>query len=194
MNTTPNVAASVMARLFARAKTRGDDYQLLVTAYAFERLLFRLGQSPMREHFVLKGAMLLRLWSEQPYRATRDLDLLRRGNPSSDGIRTDLEAILATPVPDDGIEFNAAGLVLEPIRATEEYAGTRAMLQYFTVANLCATLSQSREPPRKNESLARRSVPQFVPSFRDFPHRRAPSEPNRRATKNPDRMVSAYRG
>lgn len=61
MSGTPNVAASVMARLLTRAKSRGDDYQLLVTAYAFERLLYRLGQSPVRDRFVLKGAMLLRL-------------------------------------------------------------------------------------------------------------------------------------
>ena len=128
MNATPNVAASVMARLLSRSKARGDDYQLLVTAYAFERLLYRLGQSLVRDRFVLKGAMLLRLWSDQPYRATRDLDLLRRGDGSSDAIRADLEAIIATPVPDDGIDFDATRLVLEPMRADDEYVGTRAIL------------------------------------------------------------------
>lgn len=128
MNATPNLAASVMARLLTRAKLRGDDYQLLVTAYAFERLLYRLGQSSVRDRFVLKGAMLLRLWSAQPYRATRDLDLLRRGEATFDAIRVDLEAILATPVPDDGITFDAAGLVLQPMQADDEYTGTRAIL------------------------------------------------------------------
>ncbi len=128
MNATPNVAASVMARLLTRSKTRGEDYQLLVTAYAFERLLFRLGRSSARDRFVLKGAMLLRLWSEQPYRATRDLDLLRRGDASFAAIRADFEAILSTSAPDDGITFDAAGVVLEPIRADDEYTGTRATL------------------------------------------------------------------
>ena len=96
-----------MARLLTRAKANGDDYQLLVTAYALERLLYRIGQSPVRDRFVLKGAMLLRLWSEQPYRATRDLDLLRRGDASFDAIRADLEVIVKTTVPDDGITFDA---------------------------------------------------------------------------------------
>ena len=128
MSDTPNVAASVMARLLKRAKLSGEDYQLLVTAYAFERLLYRLGQSSVRDRFVLKGAMLLRLWSEQPYRATRDLDLLRRGDATFDAIRNDLQVILATPAPDDGMVFDAAGLVLEPIRADDEYAGVRLML------------------------------------------------------------------
>jgi len=128
VSATPNVAASAMAQLLKCAKSRGEDYQLLVTAYAFERLLYRLGQSPVRDRFVLKGAMLLRLWSEQPYRATRDLDLLRRGDASDDAIRSDLQVILATPVPDDGITFDAASLVLEPMRADEEYVGTRMSL------------------------------------------------------------------
>ncbi len=117
-----------MARLLTRAKSRGDDYQLLVTAYAFERLLYRLGQSPMRDRFVLKGAMLLRLWSEQPYRATRDLDLLRRGDASFDAIRSDVQVLLATPVPDDGITFDAADLVLEPIRVDDQFVGARMIV------------------------------------------------------------------
>lgn len=36
--------------------------------------------------------MLLRLWSDQPYRATRDLDLLRRGDGTFDAIRDDRRA------------------------------------------------------------------------------------------------------
>ncbi|MEO8036781.1 MAG: nucleotidyl transferase AbiEii/AbiGii toxin family protein, partial [Acidobacteriota bacterium] len=74
-----NVAASVMNRLLNRSKKTGDDYQTMLIAYVCERFLFRLGSSAARERFVLKGAMLLRVWSEQPYRSTRDLDLLRRG-------------------------------------------------------------------------------------------------------------------
>ena len=129
MSATPkNVGASVMARLLTRAKARGDDYQLLVRAYAFERLLYRIGQSPLRHRFVLKGAMLLRLWSDHPYRATRDLDLLRRGEASFDTIREDFEVILAAPVPADGITFDAAALVLEPIGGDGEYLGTRLVL------------------------------------------------------------------
>ncbi len=81
-----NLAASVCARLLNRAKQRGDDYQTLFTSYCFERFLYRLGESDLRDRFVLKGAMLLRLWSDQPYRATRDLDLLRRGDGSLSAI------------------------------------------------------------------------------------------------------------
>lgn len=123
-----NVAASVMARLLRLAKTRGDDFQPLLTAYAYERLLYRLGQSPVRDRFVLKGAMLLRLWSDQPYRATRDLDLLRRGDASLTAIRADFESVLAMPTSEDGIFFDLGSVRLEPMRADEEYAGTRVSL------------------------------------------------------------------
>jgi len=70
-----DLGASVAARLLNRARQTGDEHQTLLTSYCLERFLYRLGMSDRRERFVLKGAMLLRLWSDQPYRATRDLDL-----------------------------------------------------------------------------------------------------------------------
>ncbi len=123
-----NLPASVAARLLDRARQTGDEYQTLLTAYCFERFLYRLGVSELRDRFVLKGAMLLRVWSDQPYRATRDLDLLRQGEGSFDAIRADLEAICAMPVDPDGIEFDAGAIRIEAIRAEDEYAGTRAAL------------------------------------------------------------------
>ena len=113
-----NVAASVLARLLTRAKKRGDDYNVVLTSYVAERFLYRLGSSSLRDRFVLKGAMLLRVWSEHPYRTTRDLDLLRLGDGSADGLDTtfaggsEMLALLRSfllPVIDDvrrGIEFD----------------------------------------------------------------------------------------
>ena len=75
-----NVAASVRARLLNLSRERGEEFHGLLTRYALERLLYRLGQAGFRDQFVLKGAMLLSLWSGKPYRPTRDLDLHGRGN------------------------------------------------------------------------------------------------------------------
>jgi hypothetical protein len=125
---TANLAASVAARLLNRARETGDDYQTLLTSFCFERFLFRLGRSSLRDRFVLKGAMLLRVWSAQPYRATRDLDLLRRGDGSFEAIRQDLMTICAVPVDPDAVDFDAASVRIESIRAEDEYAGTRATL------------------------------------------------------------------
>jgi Nucleotidyl transferase AbiEii toxin, Type IV TA system len=70
-----NLAASVAARLLNPAKQTRDDYRHLLTNYCLERFLYRLAESDRRDRFVLEGAILLRLWSERPYRATRDLEL-----------------------------------------------------------------------------------------------------------------------
>ena len=75
-----NVGASVRQRLLHLAHTRGQPMELLLTRFALERLLHRLSLSPHRERFVLKGAMLLAAWFDEPHRATRDLDLLGFGN------------------------------------------------------------------------------------------------------------------
>lgn len=123
-----NVPASVIARLLNLAKQSGDDYQTVLANFCFERFLHRLGVSTVRDRFVLKGAMLLRLWTEHPYRATRDLDLLRRGEGSFEAIREDIRTICATRVEPDAVVLDADAIRIEPIRAADEYAGTRASL------------------------------------------------------------------
>jgi hypothetical protein len=123
-----DLSASVLARLLNQAKETGDDYQIVLTRFCFERFLYRLGKSEVRERFILKGAMLLRLWADQPYRATRDLDFLRRGDGAAEAIRADLQAICAVPVEPDAVVFDADGIECEAIRAADEYAGTRVTL------------------------------------------------------------------
>ena len=107
MKERTNLGASVSTRLLNQARQSGADYQTLLTSYCLERFLYRLGASNLRDRFVLKGAMLLRLWADQPYRATRDLDLLRRGDGEFNAVRADLRAILAAPAPPDAVSFDA---------------------------------------------------------------------------------------
>ena len=90
-----NTAASVRDRLLALARERGEDFQLLLTRYGLERLLYRLSQSSYRDRFILKGAMLFLLWGDQPYRPTRDVDFLGFGASSEAG----LQAMLVTSPP-----------------------------------------------------------------------------------------------
>ena len=110
------------------AKQSGDDYQTLLTGYCIERFLYRLGVSDRCDHFVLKGAMLLKLWSDRPYRATRDLDLLHRGNGAFDAVLDDFRAIVAAPAPPDAVEFDVERIHIEEIRAEDEHAGARVTL------------------------------------------------------------------
>ncbi len=71
-----NDAASVRARLQNLAREQQANFQRVLARYALERFLFRLSVSPYKELFVLKGAMLYTAWLEDPFRTTRDLDLL----------------------------------------------------------------------------------------------------------------------
>ncbi len=54
-----NVGASVRARLLQLAKASGQSFDLVLTRFALERLLFRLSRSRHADRFVLKGAMLM---------------------------------------------------------------------------------------------------------------------------------------
>jgi predicted nucleotidyltransferase component of viral defense system len=77
-----NIAASIRQRLLNLSNSTGEDFGLILTRYAVERLLYRLSQSKYHDQFVLKGAMLFQVWTNAPHRPTRDLDLLGSGDPS----------------------------------------------------------------------------------------------------------------
>lgn len=75
-----NRGASIRARLKNIADARGQDYNLVLTHYGLERLLYRLSISEHAERFLLKGALLFSLWYDIPHRPTRDADLLGFGD------------------------------------------------------------------------------------------------------------------
>ncbi|MFQ5381493.1 MAG: nucleotidyl transferase AbiEii/AbiGii toxin family protein, partial [Dehalococcoidia bacterium] len=123
---SPDVAASIRARLLQRAKASGEEFELTLTRYAAERLLFRLGASAARERCLLKGASLLAVWLPDPYRATRDVDILASGPADEHAIRSLVTEICAVPCPEDGLRFDLAELRIDTIRPEEEYSGKRA--------------------------------------------------------------------
>ena len=65
-----NIAASVKQRLLNIARSKNEEFQTVLTQYANERFLYRLGQSQHNEELVLKGAMLFALWTGQMHRPT----------------------------------------------------------------------------------------------------------------------------
>lgn len=73
-----NIAASVHQRLKNASDASGERFNDLLQHYALERFLFRLAASPHSERFVLKGALMLRVWDVAAIRPTRDIDLLGR--------------------------------------------------------------------------------------------------------------------
>ncbi|MCY4238142.1 MAG: nucleotidyl transferase AbiEii/AbiGii toxin family protein [Rhodospirillaceae bacterium] len=120
-----NIGASVRARLLARARAEQTDFQILLTRYALERLLYRFSVSDQRERFVLKGAMLFAIWQNDLFRPTRDLDLLGHGDPDPAMVAATVRSICSVEVPDDGVVFDVAGIEAAPIRGEDEYPGVR---------------------------------------------------------------------
>jgi predicted nucleotidyltransferase component of viral defense system len=123
-----DIGAAVRARLSRLARERGEDFQLVLTRYANERLLFRLASSRHAHRFVLKGAALFTLWTGKPHRATRDLDLLGFGDPGVDHVREVFAEVLALDVADDGAHFDLGSLAVGLIREEQEYGGVRVEL------------------------------------------------------------------
>lgn len=119
--------ASVRARLLRRAKDSGESFELFLVRYACERFLYRLGASPLADRCLLKGASLLAVWMHDPYRATRDVDLLASGASDDAAIRQAIETICRVPCPEDGITFDLERLAITPIRPEEKYSGQRAV-------------------------------------------------------------------
>jgi hypothetical protein len=98
-----NVAASVRQRLQNLARERQEDFQFVLSRYALERLLYRIGQSLHRDRFVVKGAVLFHLWTDQTCRPTRDIDLLAHGDHSVTHLEGIFREVCNQAVEDDGL-------------------------------------------------------------------------------------------
>jgi hypothetical protein len=122
-----NPEASILARLLTLAKQRGDDYSLLLTRFALERLLCRVSGSPHANKFLLKGALLFSLWYEQPHRPTRDADLLGFGPDDATHLIATFREIASMDLA-DGIIFDPQTVRSEPIREDNFYGGLRVRL------------------------------------------------------------------
>jgi hypothetical protein len=88
--------------------------------------MYRLSRSSLADRFVLKGAMLFRVWSGSLHRPTKDVDLLGFGDPTPTSVAAMIGQIITTTVEDDGITFDAASIRAEDIRENDDYGGIRA--------------------------------------------------------------------
>lgn len=125
--TLTNVATSVRQKLLNRSREQKEDFQLVLTRYALERLLYRLSQSKHVDEFVLKGAFLFLIWIDAPYRPTRDVDLLGFGDSSAEHLIAVFKTICDAN-ENDGLIFETESLSAEEIREQQEYNGIRLTL------------------------------------------------------------------
>lgn len=126
-----NVSASVRQRLLDLSRQTGTNYQRLLIRYAIERLLYRLSISQYADQFILKGAMLFTIWSETPFRGTKDLDMLKVGDNHPDSIRSIITSVIMRPVEDDGLIFDALSVQVDEIRKIDVYNGYRILMKGY---------------------------------------------------------------
>lgn len=120
-----NVPASIHQRLLNIAKETGRPFNELLQYFAMERFLFRLSRSIHAPSFVLKGALLFRVWDTPDSRATRDIDFLAYVDNSPENIASIIREICTVTDVDDGLSFDTESVIAQRIKEDADYEGVR---------------------------------------------------------------------
>lgn len=120
-----NIAASVRQRLLNLARQRNEEFGLLLTRYALERLLYRISKSEHRQTFILKGALLFDLWMDEAHRPTRDVDFLANGENTPERFERIFGELCNQPAEDDGLSFDPSTVHAQRIKEDADYEGVR---------------------------------------------------------------------
>ena len=129
MKTTRNVPASVRQRLLNRAKNDKRPFSELLQYYAMERFLYRLSQSTHVDRFILKGALMLKVWSLTEFRPTMDIDMLGRTSNEEANIIEQIRDFMAIAVEPDGLIFDPDSIQSERITEDADYEGIRILFR-----------------------------------------------------------------
>lgn len=122
-----NVAASVRSQLLKLARVTKQDFNLVLTRYAIERLLYRVSISTHANQFPIKGALLFDLWFDIPHRPTRDIDFLGFGSSELTSIKDIFRDICILEI-NDGVVFLNESIRAVDIRPDAHHAGVRVTL------------------------------------------------------------------
>lgn len=121
-------AAALRQQLQRLGRSRQEDFQVTLSRYGVERLLYRLSTSRHAESFILKGAMLVGTWTSVPHRATRDVDFLGLGDATAARLITVFREIAVLDGGDDAIVFDPQSVRAEEIREEDRYGGIRVLM------------------------------------------------------------------
>ncbi len=161
-----NLAASIRQRLLNHATAAKVDPNLVLIWYALERLLYRLSMSRHRDQFVVKGALLFRVWGGPDFRPTKDLDLLGFLREEMDLVREVFAAICTQPVDDDGLVFDPATIRVTEIREQQDYGGLRITV----TANLGNAVIPLQVDVGFGDAVTPAATMEEFPSILDQPH------------------------
>jgi hypothetical protein len=159
MSSQQGLIESLRQKLLNLSRGNGEAFDFVLARYGIERFLYRLSISGRADRFVLKGSMLFHVWNKKMHRPTRDLDLLGIGPADVETVRESIIEVLRIEVQEDGIDFDEATLVIEPIREDMADGGLRVKFR--------AKLGNIRIPVQVDIGFGDAVVP--GPETRDFP-------------------------
>jgi len=119
-----NVSHSIRQRLLNEARKSGQPFQDMLTLYAIERFLYRVGHSRYVEKFYLKGALLLTIWGIPKGRPTADIDMLGKIDTTDEALKETMAECMTIDV-DDGLTFHPETITIETITKDADYDGKR---------------------------------------------------------------------
>ena len=120
-----NVPGSVRQRLLNQARSERRLFGELLQYFAMERFLYRLSRSAHAGRFILKGALMLRVWRSEEFRPTMDIDLLGRTRNEEAGIVSQVRDVLLVDVEADGLVFHPDSIRTERVTEDADYGGIR---------------------------------------------------------------------
>jgi predicted nucleotidyltransferase component of viral defense system len=120
-----NVGASISHRLRNLAREKRRPIDEIRQYYALERFLYRLSVSRHRDRFVLKGALMMRVWDGEISRPTRDIDLLGRSGGDQEELEQIFRDVCRAPCVEDGMTYDPDTVRGGPITGQQEYPGVR---------------------------------------------------------------------
>jgi len=120
-----NVSASVRQKLLNKARSEKRPFGELLQYYAMERFLYRLSQSVHSDRYILKGALMLRVWQAPEIRPTMDIDMLGKTSNDELSIVSQMKDVLSVDIKSDGLLFDLASIQYENITEDADYHGAR---------------------------------------------------------------------
>jgi predicted nucleotidyltransferase component of viral defense system len=120
-----NKGKSIRNRLLNISKEASYDYNLMLTRYVQERMLYRLSQSKYKDLFLLKGGALLYAHNQFKSRPTIDIDFLAKSlSNDKEHIKTVFNEILSIQC-DDALTFDLQNITVDDIMEGKNYHGVR---------------------------------------------------------------------
>jgi len=129
MRSVTNMPASIHQLLLNKARETNRPFNEVLQYYVMERFLYRLSKSPYAGRFVLKGALMFKVWKLESYRPTMDIDLGGKTANHVENLVAVAKEVSSQQVEPDGVNFDPTSVSGAVIAEDANYSGVRIRLR-----------------------------------------------------------------